>query len=130
MLKGKLDIKMIFILVLGAALLLSWLFRPAKKIDMYEDELKVLNEQNDSLIIYNGNLKTVNDSLKGENIKIVQAIDSTQVELDKSSDRINDLENGKGKVSGYVNTLSADGVANGLSEYLNNRKDYEGNDIH
>ena len=44
MLKGKLDIKMIFILVLGAALLLSWLFRPAKKIDMYEDELKVLKE--------------------------------------------------------------------------------------
>lgn len=125
MLKGKLDIKMIFILVLGAALLLSWLFRPAKKIDMYEDELKVLNEQNDSLVTYNDNLQLVNDSLDIENKKIVQAIDSTQLELDKSSDKINDLENDKDKVSGYVNTLNADGVANGLSDYLNRRGDYE-----
>ena len=125
MLKGKLDIKMIFILVLGVALLLSWLFRPAKKIDMYEDELKALNEQNDSLVTYNDNLKLVNDSLDGENKKIVQAIDSTQVELDKSSDRINDLEDEKDKVSGYVNTLNADGVATGLSKYLNSRKNYE-----
>lgn len=129
MFKGKIDIKMIFILVLAVALILAMIFRPSKGIDMYEDELKVLNAQNDSLITYNGNLKTVNDSLKNENIKIVHAIDSTQIELDKSSDRINDLENGKGKVSGYVNTLSADGVANGLSEYLNKRKDYESNNI-
>lgn len=130
MLKGKIDIKMIFILVLAGALILSFIFRPSKKIEMYEDELKELNEVNDSLITHNDNLKLVNDSLDKENIKIVQAIDSTQVELDKTNDKIKNLEHGKDKVSGYVNTLNADGVANGLSEYLNNRRNYEGNHLH
>ena len=124
MFKGKIDIKMIFILVLAVALILAIVFRPSKGIEMYENEIKELHEQNESLLNHNDSLKIVNSKLDEKNKKIIQAIDSTQVELDKTNDRIKDLENGKGKVSGYVNTLNADGVANGLSEYLNNRREY------
>ena len=59
------DSKSIFIIVLGSALVLSFIFRPSKDISIYEDEI--------------------------------------------------------GKVSGYVNTLNADGVANELANYLNRR---------
>lgn len=124
MFKGKIDIKMIFILVLAVALILTIVFRPSKGVEMYENEIKELHEQNESLLNHNDSLKIVNSELDEKNKKIIQAIDSTQVELDKTNDRIKDLENGKGKVSGYVNTLNADGVANGLSEYLNNRRNY------
>ena len=122
MFKGKIDIKMIFILVLAVALILAIVFRPSKGIEMYENEIKELHEQNESLLNHNDSLKIVNSKLDEKNKKIIQAIDSTQVELDKTNDRIKDLENGKGKVSGYVNNLNADGVANSLTEYLNRSK--------
>ena len=34
---------------------------------------------------------------------------------------VKDLENDEGKVSGYVSTLNADGVASELANYLNRR---------
>jgi len=122
MLKEKIDIKVIFILILAAALILSFIFRPAKKIDLYEDEIKQLHEQNDSLLLDNDSLKLANSKLDNKIKKILIIIDSTQVKLDKTNKKIKDLENGKGKVSSYVNGLNADGVARSLSEYLDRAK--------
>lgn len=119
MFKGKIDIKIIFILVLATLLILSFIFRPSKSIDNYEDKINQLKEQNDSLLLNNDSLKLANSKLDIEIEKLLNDIDSTQAKLDETNNRIISLENGKNKVSGRVNKLNADGIANSLSDYLN-----------
>ena len=119
MLKGKIDIKIIFIFILATLLVLSFMFRSSKPIDDYEDRINQLKEQNDSLLSNNDSLKLVNNNLDVEIQKLLKDIDSTQAKLDETNNRIIDLENGKNKVSGHVNKLNADGIANSLSDYLN-----------
>ena len=123
MLKGKLDIKRIFILVLAGALILSFVFRPATKIDTYENEINLLKIENTKLLQNNDSLELVNIQLDEEIEGYLIEIDSTQVLLDENKDKINDLENGKGKVSSYVNGLDANGVTSSLTDYLNRRED-------
>lgn len=121
MLKGKLDIKMVFILILAGALILSFIFRPSKTINTHEDEIEALEKENESLLSKNDSLTIENAKLDEKIQKILIDIDSTQHLLDETNDRINDLENDKGKISSYVKSLDADGVANSLTEYLNKR---------
>lgn len=119
MFKGKIDIKIIFIFVLATLLIISFIFRPSKPIDGYEDRINQLKEQNDSLLSNNNSLKLENSKLDVEIQKLLKDIDSTQAKLDETNNRIISLENGKNKVSDNVNKLNADGIANSLSDYLN-----------
>jgi regulator of replication initiation timing len=121
MLKGKLDIKIIFILVLAGALILSFIFRPTTEIDLYEDEIELLKEENKVLIHNNNSLNIENRKLDKEIEGYLIKIDSTQVLLYENKNKINDLENGKNEVSSYVNGLNANGVASSLTDYLNKR---------
>ena len=121
MFKGKIDIKVIFILILAVLLILSYIFRPSKGIDMYEDEINALREENERLTLSNDSIKLLNNQLDIEIKKLSELIDSTQSKLSDNEVKIKDLENGKGKVSGYVKTLNADGIAKSLTEYLNKR---------
>ena len=120
--KDKLDIKMIFILVLAGALILSWIFRPSKKIDEYEDEIELLEQRNQELLEKNDSLSLANDTLDIQIKEINEKIDSAQTELNENKERIKDLENDKGKVSDRVRNLNADGVAKSLSEYIERSK--------
>jgi predicted nuclease with TOPRIM domain len=122
MFKGKIDIKVIFILILAGALILSFIFRPSKSIDSYKDKIHQLRQENDSLLFNNDSLKTANIKLNSEIKKILIDINLTKVKLDKTNKKLKNLENGKSKVSGYVNKLNADGIAKSLSEYLNRSK--------
>ena len=115
------DSKSIFILVLGAALVLSFIFRPSKDISIYEDKIKNLKHINKGLILNNDSLLTNNELLNIEIRALINNFDSTQVALANTEEKLKDLENEKGKVSGYVSTLNADGVANELANYLNRR---------
>jgi len=117
----KIDIKGIFIIVLGIALVLSFIFRPSKDIDMYENEINNLKILNKELILVNDTILNTNKTLRLEIEVLLNNVDSTQTVLDDTEDKLKDLENGKGKVSGYVSTLNADGVANELTNYLNRR---------
>jgi peptidoglycan hydrolase CwlO-like protein len=121
MFKGKIDIKVIFILILAGLLILSYVFRPTKGIDMYEDEINALREENERLLLSNDSIKSLNNELDNEIKKLSEVIDSTQNKLSDNEEKIKDLENGKGKVSGYVKTLNADGIAKSLTEYLDKR---------
>lgn len=121
MFKGKIDIKVIFILILAGLLILSYIFRPTKGIDMYEDEINALRKENERLISSNDSIKVLNDKLDIEIKELSELIDSTQSKLSDNEEKIKDLENGKGKVSGYVKTLNADDIAKSLTEYLNKR---------
>jgi len=116
------DKKDIGIIVLGVLLILTFIFRPSKSIDTYEDEINNLKISNKKLSKNNDSLIIANTILTIEIEKLIANADSTQAALADTEDKINDLENGKGKVSGYVNTLNADGVANALTEYLDKRK--------
>ena len=124
MLKGKLDIKTILILILAVVLILSIIFRPSKPIEMYEDEISSLKQQNKTLLQNNDSLELANGQLDKEIEGYLIEIDSTQVLLDENNDKITELENGKDKVSGYVDGLNADGVTESLTNYLNRRKSY------
>lgn len=116
------DSKNLFIILLGTALVLSFIFRPSTGIDMYEKEIKDLKLKNQNLKLNNDTLFMLNKSLNIEIQDLIKNIDSTQAQLNKTKIKINDLENEKGKVSNYVNTLNADEIAGELSNYLNNRK--------
>lgn len=120
----KLDLKDILIIALGVGLVLMFIFRPSKEIETYEDEIEVLKKENEKLLNSNDSIIGINDSLSTERDELTVKLDSTEVEINKSNDRINVLENGKSEVSSYVNGLDADGVANGLSEYIENRRVY------
>jgi len=121
MLQGKLDIKMVIILILAGVVILSFIFRPSKPIEMYEDEISLLKEQNEQLSQNNDSLELANNQLDKEIEGYLIEIDSTQVLLDENNEKIIELEDGKNKVSGYVNSLNADGVTESLSDYLNRR---------
>lgn len=117
----KLSIEKILIIVLAVALVLSFIFRPSKPIDMYEDEISTLKENNEKLILSNDSLKNVNLKLNEEIREILVTIDSTQAALDSTKTKIKDLENAKGNISSTVRKLNANGVSRELSEYLNRR---------
>lgn len=116
------DKKSVFIIILGVALVLSFIFRPSKGIDTYEDEINKLKVANKKLTDSNDSLEIANTLLSVEIKKLMDDIDSTQAQLADTEDKINDLEDDKDKVSSYVNTLNADGVANALTDYLDKRK--------
>tara|TARA_Y100001937_G_scaffold128242_1_gene203515 strand:+ start:2187 stop:2564 length:378 start_codon:yes stop_codon:yes gene_type:complete len=118
----KMDSKNLFIILLGTALILSFIFRPSKGIEMYEKEIDSLRVKNQTLILTNDTLLMLNKSLNSEIQELINNIDSTKAQLNKTKITINNLENEKGKVSTYVNTLNADEIAGELSNYLNNRK--------
>jgi len=122
MFKGKIDIKVIFIIILAVALILSFIFRPSKYIDNHEDEIELLNKENERLFNVNDSLQLENLKLNEEIEQLIVSIDSTKVLLDENKDKIKDLENDKSKVSTYVDRLNVDGVTSSLSEYLNKRK--------
>jgi len=122
MIKEKIDIKLIFILILASILIFTLIFRPSKSINTHKDKINQLEQENKLLLSNNDSLKLINSKLHEEFDKLLIDINKTQNELDKTNDKIKDLENGKGKVSGYVNKLNADGVAKSLSDYLNRAK--------
>jgi peptidoglycan hydrolase CwlO-like protein len=119
--KEKIDIKVIFILVLAGALVLSFIFRPSKEIDTYENEINALKEQNEKLLNNNDSLKSANDELSARNEELLQSIDSTKAEMVRKDREIYKLEDAKGKVSDRVRSLDANGVAESLTEYLDKR---------
>lgn len=121
MFKDKIDIKVLFILILAGALVLSFIFRPSKEIDTYENEIKNLQEENSKLLNNNDSLELVNLRLNQINDSLLTSIDSTEAMIAEKDKEINDLENAKGKVSDIVRNLDADGVAKSLSNYVSNR---------
>ena len=116
------DTKNLFIIILAVGLILSFVFRPSKGIEMYKKEINNLKVKNQTLRLNNDTLLMLNKTLNVEIQELINNIDSTQAQLNKTKITINDLENEKGKVSTYVNTLNADEIAGELSNYLNNRK--------
>jgi len=102
-------------------LILSFIFRPKKAIDTYENEINMLHEENRLLFNENDSLSLANKVLDGEVDRIMIVIAETEIKMDATNERIKVLEDEKNKVSTHVDGLDADGISESLTEYLNRR---------
>ena len=86
------NIQTVFILILAAALILSFLFRPSTPIETYEDKINLLKQQNQQLLLSNDSINLINTKLQEEINVILYAIDSTKVALKETEHKLEILE--------------------------------------
>ena len=115
------NIKMIFILILAVALVLSFVFRPSKSIVVYEDEIKLLRNQNKKLLSSNDSIQKLNGKLQIEIDAILIKIDSTLVMLNLTDSTLKELENKRDEIPTIVHNMDSDAIIVSLSEYLKGR---------
>ena len=117
----KIDIKVIFILILAVALILSFIFHPTIPIDTYEEEINSLKQQNKELVTSNDSITKLNKKLEEEIKEILFTIDSTKALLKNSENKIKELEEQRDEISDIVDNLNSDGVTQSISDYLKRR---------
>ena len=115
------NIQMIFILILAVALVLSFVFRPSKSIDVYEDEIKLLRNQNKKLLSTKDSIQKLNGKLQIEIDAILIKIDSTLVMLNLTDSTLKELENKRDEIPTIVHNMDSDAIIVSLSEYLKGR---------
>lgn len=115
------DIKTIFILVLATALILSFILRPSVPIETYETEINTLKQQNQKLLLSNDSINQINKKLQEEITVMLYAIDSTEVILKQTENKLSKLEKRRNEVSTIVNTMDSDDITNTFSNYLKRR---------
>ena len=115
------NIQAIFIVILAAALILSFIFRPSKPIETYENEINSLKQQNQQLLLSNDSINLINTKLQKEINIILIAIDSTKVVLNEKENRIKELEKKRNEVPTIINNMHSDDVTNSFSDYLERR---------
>lgn len=116
----KFDLKTIFIFILGGLLILSVIFNQ-KKIGSDESIIKDLHAKSDSLVKNNEELKEANKKLDSAIFIINQQLVVNKEKLDKTQKQLQDLNNKRNEISTNVNRLSANGVANAFTDYLDKR---------
>lgn len=119
--KKLLDIKTIFIIILGSLLIIAILVNRKNDPKKYDDKIKDLHAQNDILLHNNDSLNAINKSLdkyiKEINTQLVvntTLLTNTQLQLDNLNKRRNEIPS-------IVNRLSANGVANAFTDHLDKR---------
>ncbi len=115
------DIKLVFIIVLAVALILSFLFQPATQIETYETEINSLKQQNERLLLSNDSINRINQKLQEEITVMLYAIDSTKVILKQTEEKLSDLEKKRNEVSTIVTNMDSDDITNTFSDYLKRR---------
>ena len=115
------NIQTVFILILAVALILSFIFRPSKPIETYENEINLLKQQNQQLLLSNDSINFINTKLQEEINVILYAIDSTKVALKETENKLEILENKRNEVSTIINNMDSDDITNTFSSYLKRR---------
>ena len=121
MFKFDIDIKTIFILVLGAAVILLLLFRPSKEISTYEEEMLILKNQNIKLLQNNDSLSTINDKLIEDVIILEEDVEEINIKLVDSSKEIDKLKKKKNEIPSNVIIMDANDVTYNIADYLERR---------
>ena len=121
MFKFDIDIKTIFILVLGVAVILLLLFRPSKEISTYEEEMLILKNQNIKLLQNNDSLSTINDKLIEDVIILEEDVEEINIKLVDSSKEIDKLKKKKNEIPSNVIVMDANSVTNYLADYIKRR---------
>ena len=115
------NIQTVFILILAAALILSFIFRPSTPIETYEDEINLLKQQNQQLLLSNDTINLINTKLQEEINVMLYAIDSTKVALEKTETKLENLEIKRNEVSTIVSNMGSDDITNTFSNYFKRR---------
>ena len=115
------NIQTVFILILAGALILSFIFRPSKPIETYEDEINALKQQNHQLLLSNDSINLINTKLQEEIKVILYAIDSTKVVLKETEEKLKNLEKKRNEIPDIINNMDSDDITNNLSNYLKRR---------
>lgn len=121
MTRFKIDIKTGFIIVLGLIIIFMILFKPSKRINSYENEIEKLNVLNKELLNRNDSLKHMNNVLENQIGVLETNVESVNNSLDNNRREIKRLKNKKGEIFNYVNSMDANGVTRGFSDYLKRR---------
>lgn len=114
------DIKNMLIILLGIIIVGMFLFNK-NVIDKHANEIKALHTENTALL-------TKNDSLRNDNVKLDIILAKIDAKLDKNNEETNSvltalgkLKEKKNEIPNYVSSLSANGTADALSKYLEDR---------
>ncbi len=118
MFKINIDIKSIFIIVLGLIIVFMIIFRPSKDISMYEEQINILNQRNKILIEINDSISNVNNLLGNQITLLEKDVETVNDKLVDNEEEINKLKRNKGEIYKHVNSLDVNGVTSGLSDYL------------
>jgi len=119
--KEDIDLKWIFIIVLGAGLLLSLIFRQGDTINTGEDEINRLNKENTELKLDYDSVNVVKDSLATRVTVLIDSAAETGRLVNKQNNEINRLNDRRYEVSTYVTTLRGDSVAPEWTKYFQRR---------
>lgn len=112
MFKFDIDIKTIFILILGVAVILLLLFRPSKEINTYEEEILILKNQNKILINNNDSLSFANVKLLEDILVLEEDVEVINIKLEDSSKEIDKLKKKKNEIHSNVIIMDANSVTN------------------
>jgi len=118
MVKFDINIKDIFIIVLGLIIIFMIIFRPSKDISMFEEEINILNQRNKILIEVNDSISVANNLLEKQISLLEVDVETVNDKLTDNEKEINKLKRNKGEIYKHVNSLDVDGVTSGLSDYL------------
>ena len=121
MFKFDIDIKTIFILILGVAVIFLLLFRPSKEINTYEEEILILKNQNKILINNNDSLSFANVKLLEDILVLEEDVEVINIKLEDSSKEIDKLKKKKNEIHSNVIIMDANSVTNNLADYLKRR---------
>ena len=117
---GRFDIKTIFIFILGGLLILAVIFNQ-KKYVTNETILEDLHNKTTILETTNKSLKEANKKLDSTIFIINKELIVNKAKLDKTQKQLQELNNKRNEISCNVNRLSANGVSNAFTEYLDKR---------
>lgn len=114
----KLDLKSIVILILGLALIISFIFGQHNNIDYNKDEIDNLHKKNVIITKMNDSLIKVNAVIDSQIHDINKKLAETTIQLDSIKKELQILKKKNNEIPKYVSSLSANGVANAFTNYL------------
>jgi cell division protein FtsB len=117
----KFDIKTWAIIILGAALCISFWFGQKNNIGDNKDEIQALHENNDSLKKSNDSLRKANTQIDAEIAAITKILNANDVKLAATQIELDKLKKRKNETFTHVTNMSANGVSNAFTDYLNTK---------
>lgn len=117
----KFDIKTWAIIILGVALCISFWFGQRNKIDYKKDDIEALHRSNDSLLRTNDSLRKANIEIDSAIAAITRIINVNDVKLAATQLELDKLKKRKNETFTHVTNMSANGVSNAFTDYLNTK---------
>lgn len=116
----KLDIKSIFIIILGIALIISFLIG-GKPNGIDKKQFDELHNQNKNLMLTNDSLSKSNDGINKELGLIQTELNKKNIEIETTNKEIDKLKKARIILKNKMKIISAEGIATGFNDYIERR---------